>query len=367
MQITSEDYSIDQRKDTYFHRFTTKNGEEIGLRFGVPQDAKGISIIFKEVYGYEYAYPIVYDINHLKRELSNKNKFWIVGELTNDNEIAGVGLIEKKRYIAHASQAVAKKKYHGLGILAKLGAVGIIYVIKLPQFKDTLRLDGEPRALKIGAQTLIRKAGGIPYGLIPAYINYGDKRKFMIDDITPVPPLKEEAAFLYSIVFKNLWRKRENKVYLLNNEDFIFFYNYVKKMSKKMNNDDLILEAGKNDKDYELYGVSKDFYEGRVNLYGYIKEKSLNNLLRTYQNWRILIWRIPTTQNGIHSMSLALKNGFNIVGYDIGINNVNWTLFDSVILAYYPNGGSQILKAFCRDENKPLLNKIKEIFVSRVN
>lgn len=367
MQTTSENYLLDQEKHTYFHRFIAKNGEEFGLRFGTPRDAKALSMIFKEVYGYKYAYPIVYDINHLKRELSNKNKFWIVGELTNNHEIAGFGLIEKKRYIAHASQAVAKKKFHGLGILAKLGAAGVIYVIKMPQFKDVLRLDGETRGLKIDAQNLIRNAGAFPYGLIPAYINYGDKRKFKIDETTPVPPLKEEAAFLYSIIFNKLWRKRDKNVYLLNNGDFIFFYNYVKKMSNKMKKDRLNLERGKKDKGYELYGFSKDLYEGRVSLYGYIKEKSLNNLLKTYHNWRILVWRIPTTQNGIHSMSLALEKGFNIVGYDIGFNNINWTLFDSVILAYYPNGGSHVLKVKCMDENRPLLNKIREIFFSRVN
>ena len=74
-----------------------------------------------------------------------------------------------------------------------------------------------------------------------------------------------------------------------------------------------------------------------MKLYGYVKEKSLKNLLKVYSNWRLILWRIPTTQNGIHSMALAEKMGFKVVGYDIGFNNINWTLFDSIIMAYYPN------------------------------
>ncbi len=363
-QISSKRHLILQKQDLYFQRFVSKDGDEYGLRFGTPQDAKAISMIFKEVYNYTYAYPLIYDINHLKRELSKKNNFWFVGELIKNKEIAGAGLIEKKRYIAHAGRAVVRKKFQGQGITTKIGAAGIITVTKMPQFKDVLRLDTEARGLEIRVQKLIQNAGAIPYGLIPAYINWGDKRHFKIGDNNPIPPIQEESAFFYSIIFKNLWKIREKEVYLLDNEDIIFFYNYVKKMSNKMNKDILILEKGKKNEDYELYGVSKDFYEGRVNIYGYIKEKSLKNLIKTYQDWRIITWRIPTTQNGINSMLLALNKGFKAVGYDVGFNNINWTLFDSIIFAYYPNRNFSSIEIDCLDMNKPLAMKIKKIFLS---
>ena len=345
----------------------SKNGEEFGLRLATPDDAKSISNVFKEIYNYQYINPCVYDIELLKRELLRRGNFWFVGDLLENNEISGAGLVEKNRYIAHASRMVVKKKFQGIGLAAKMGTAGIISATKMPQFKDVLRLDGETRGMKIGAQKLIRNAGAIPYGLVPAYLNYGDKRKFLNDNNNPVPALQEEAAILYSIIFKTLWKKRAKKVYLLDNEDFVFFYDYVKKISNKMNKDVLIFQKSKKSKGYELYGVSRDFYGGRFNLYGYIKEKSLNNLLKTHNNWRIILWRIPTTQNGIYSMSLALEKGFNIVGYDIGFSNVNWTLYDSVIMAYYPNGGSHVLNVKTFDENRPLLSKIREIFFSRVN
>ena len=367
MAAISRKELILQEESVYFQKFVAKNGDEYGLRFGNPNDAEAISMIFKEVYDYNYDNPIVYDIKLLRRELSNKDNFWFVGELIKNHEIAGAGLIEKKRYIAHAGKAVVRKKFQGQGITTKIGAAGIITVTKMPQFKEILRLDTEARAPEIKIQKLIQNAGALPCALIPGYANFGDRRNFKFEDNTPYPPNEEEASFLYSIIFNSLWKKREKKIYLLNNEDFIFFHDFVKSHTNKMNNDVVILEKGKVDKGYELYGVSKNYYEGLVDLYGYIKEKSLNNLLKTYNKWRIIFWRIPTIQSSIHSMTLALEKGFNIVGYDIGYKSMSGTLCDSVILAYYPNGGSQILKVNCFDENKPLLNKIREIFFSRVN
>ena len=135
-------------------------------------------------------------------------------------------------------------------------------------------------------------------------------------------------------------------------------------MAKKLNNDILFLEKYNKSKDYELYGISKDYYNGKVKLYGYIKEKSLRNLLKTYHNWRIIIWRIPTTKNGVSSMSLAVDKGFKIVGYDIGFNNINWSLFDSVILAFYPKNNYNGLKVKCTDILNPLAKKIKELFTN---
>ena len=352
----------------YFQKFVCKNGDEYGLRFGNPSDAKTISSIFKEIYGYQYVNPFVYNVDLLRKELANRDEnFWFVGELIKNGEIAGVGLIEKKRYIAHAGKAAVREKFQGLGVTTKIGAAGIITVTKMPQFKDVLRLDTEARTLEVRVQKLIQNAGAIHYGLIPAYINLGDRRHFKANDNIPFPPKEEEAAFLYSMIFKNLWRIRDKKVYLIDNEDFIFFYDYVKHQCKQMNKDDLIIENGKKDKGYELYGVYKDPYNGIVNLYNYIHEKSIDKLLKAYRKWRIILWRIPTTQNGIHSMALALEKGFSIVGYDVGFKNVNWKLYDSVIMAYYPNGGAHVLQANCLDQNKQLYNRVREILFSQIN
>ncbi len=362
MQTIIKKHQIDNDEDIYFQKFLAKDGSEYGLRFGNVNDAEAISSIFKEIYGYEYVNPLVYDIELLKKELKKENNFWFVGESLKTNEIAGAGLLEVERYIAQASKAVTKKKYQGQGITSKIGAAGIITVTKMPQFKNILRLDFEIRAQEIGAQKLAQLAGALPYSLIPAYANFGDRRNFSIENNKPFPPQREESVFLYSILCKNLWRNRDKKVFLINNEDIIFFYEYIKKIYKKMQEDILILEDGKKAKNYELYGVSKDHYMGIVKLYGYIKQKALRSLLKTYQEWRIILWRIPTTQNGISSMYLALEKGFKIVGYDIGFNNINWTLYDSIILAYYPNNHRKPLKLDCLELNKPLLKEVNKLF-----
>lgn len=371
MAVISKKDLILQEDDVYFQKFTSRNGDEYGLRFGVPKDAEKISMVFKEIYNYEYLTPLVYDLDLLKRELSNPNNFWFVGESLDNNEIAGTGLIRKNRYIAHASKAVTRQKFQGLGVTSKIGAAGIITVTKMPQFKDCLRLNIEVRGPQVRAQKLIKNSGAIPFGLVPAYYNYGDKRAFKTENNSPFPPHREEAAFLYSLIFNPLWKKREKKIYLLENEDLIFFHDYVKSYTKKMNQDVLIFEKGKKDKGYELYGVSKEYHDGIVSLYGSIHEKSLNNLIKNYKNWRIILWRIPTTPNGVHSMALALEKGFNMVGYDVGFNNIgsnmNWILSDSVILAYYPKGGSHAFEVNFLEENKPLFNKVREIFYSRIN
>ncbi|MFW9873735.1 MAG: hypothetical protein ACFFG0_11575 [Candidatus Thorarchaeota archaeon] len=310
---------------------------------------------------------MVYDIKYLRKELSEKNNIWFVGELIENKKFAGTGELKINRYIASASKGMTKKKFQGQGITTKIGAGGILTVTKMPRFKNVLRLDCDCRAPQVRSQKLLKNSGAIVYGLIPAFNNFGDKRRFKIENNTPFPPEREEAAFLYSISFKSLWSKREKKIYLLNNEDFVFIHDFVKGQTKKMNNDLLILENGKKNGGYELYGVSKDYYNGLVNLYGSIKAKSLEHLIKTYNKWRIILWRIPTTQNGVHSMSLALEKGFNIVGYDVGFNNMNWTLYDSVILAYYPNGRSHAFEVNYLEANKPLFNKIREIFYYRVN
>ncbi len=358
--LISKKESILQGENVYFQKFVAKNGEKYGLRFGEPKDALEISNIFKEIYGYDYVNPIVYNIDLLKKNILKKNNLWFVGELLETKEIAGTGLIEKERYIAHASKAVTRKKYQGLGVTTKIGAAGIITVSKMPEFSNILRLNIEVRGPEIRAQKLVENAGALPYGLVPAYTNYGDKRNFYVDDKNPYPPNKEEAAILYSIIFRELWKRREKTIYLHDDDDYSFFYDRIRIRCKKMKGDDVFYVKGRKNWGHELYGVSKEYYEGILNLYGYIKEKSLNNLIKTYDNWRIILWRVPTTQNGLHSMALAIEKGFKVVGYDIGFSNVNWTLYDSVILAYYPNGSSQALEVNILDGNKPLLNKIKE-------
>ncbi|MHA2184298.1 MAG: hypothetical protein ACXAAI_04785 [Promethearchaeota archaeon] len=367
MAIIPKERQFVHEGDIYFQRFISKQGREYGLRFGTVKDVQEISTIFKEIYNYDYLTPSVYDLNQLRQSILEENNLWFVGEDLEKKEIAGTGLIKKKRYIAHMSKAVVKKKYQGLGVTSKIGAAGIISVTKMPQFNEVLRLDSEVRASQLGIQRLVENANAIPFAFVPAFFNYGDKRKHSSDDNTPYPSKREESAFLYSIILRNLWKKRTSEINLLDNDDFAYFHRFVRGYNRKMKNDDLIFGSGKKEKANDSYFVSRNKYDGIVNLYGTIHEKTLKNLLKSYKKWRMILWRIPTIQDGIHSMDLAIKKGFNLLGYDIGFHNVNWTLHDSVIMAFYRNRNVVECKVNCLDGIKPLFNKVRDLFYSQIN
>ncbi len=351
-----------KEKERYFQKFILKGENEYGIRFATLKDAKNISSMFREVYNYNYINPIVYDIELLKKDIVNPNKLWVLCDLLENKVTVGCALVEKERYIGHAGSLIVRKDFQGQGITTRIVGAGLITILKMPRFKNVLRVDTEVRGPKANVQIAAQNAGAILQSIIPSYINFGDKRYIELNDNNPSPPQIEESAILYSIIFKNLWKKRDNTVFLLDNEYIISTYEFIKDQSKKMKCDTLITKKVDTSKSYELYGVSKDYYMANLKLYGYINEKSLNNLLKRYKNWRIILWNIPTTDNGINSMSLALKKGFKVVGYDIGFNNINWKLFDSTILVYYPNGNWKLSDVNCIDRNKPLFNRIKQQF-----
>lgn len=361
--ITKKELEL-QEEDTYFRKIIFRNGQEYGLRFATPKDAPIISSLFKECYDYEYPYPTVYDIKLLKKDISKLNKFWVLSDLLENKMTVGCALVEKERYIAHAGGLIVRKDFRRHGITTNLAAAGLLAVTRMPQFKDVLRLNIEVRAPLTKVQTSAQEAGAIPFGIIPNHIKLADNRHFDFDDNNPCISHKEESAVLYSMIFRNLWKQRDKNVFLLDNEDMIFFYEYVRSHAKKMKDDTLLLKKERKSKGYELYGVSKDYYMANVKLFGYIKQKSISNLLKTYKNWGVILWKIPTTENGIFSMALALKKGFKIVGYDIGFNNINWTLFDSIIMAYYPKNNYILSDVNCIDSIKPLLNRIKQQFIT---
>ncbi len=352
-----------QEEDAYFQKIIFKNGQEYGLRFATPKDAAIISSLFKESYNYEYPYSFVYDIELLKNDILKPNKYWVLSDLLENNMTVGCALVEKERYIAHAGCLIVKKDFRRQGITTNLAAAGLITVTKMPQFKDVLRLNIEVRAPLTKVQTSAQNVGALPYSIIPSYLKLVDNRYFDFDDKNPCSPQFEESAVFYSMIFRKLWKKRDKNVFLLDSEDLIFLYEYIRTQTKKMKDDTLILKREKRSKGYELYGVSKDYYMANLKLFGYINDKSINHLLKLYKNWRIILWKIPTTENGISSMSLALKKGFKVVGYDIGFNNVDWTLFDSIIMAYYPNGNWNLSDVNCIDSIKPLFNRIKQQFI----
>ncbi len=352
--------SID--KEEYFQTFYSHDGAFFGLRFGIPEDARYISKIYKEQYSNYYVDPLVYNIEALSKKIADKNNYWFICEKIGKNSmICGAGLIEKYYTTAFACKAVLKKKFQGRGISTKLGSGGIIYVLRLPEFKDVVRLDSDVRAVNIKSQKLIEKSGGIGYAFIPSYNNFANKKKFDITEGKPCTNGIEEPAVLYVNILNKLWTKRQKEIHLIDNEDIYFFYSLMRNINlRKMKNDQIIFDEFSGYRT-ESYQIHEDLYKGTVKIGGYLRKNTLQRLLHKYSSWRLLEWRIPPTQLGRYSIKLALKNGFKVVGYDIGsMLNYDGDLLDNIVMCNFPRGINykQFRTLHLTKSNKILVNRV---------
>ncbi|MFX1275572.1 MAG: hypothetical protein ACFFBP_04030 [Promethearchaeota archaeon] len=330
----------------------------------MPEDARYISKIYREQYSKYYVDPLVYDVEALSKKITEKNIYWVVCEKINKKpEICGTGLIEKRYTTAFACKAVLKKKYQGKGLSTKLGSGGIIHILRLPEFKNVVRLDSDVRAVNIKSQKLLEKSGGIGYAFIPSYNNFSNKRKFDASKGEPCTNGIEEPAILYVNILNTLWKKRQKEIHLIDNEDIYFFYSLMRnKNLRKMKNDRIIFDEFSGFRT-ESYQVQKDLYKGMVRIGGYLRKSTLKYLLEKFSSWRLIEWRIPTTHLGRYSIKLALKNQFKVVGYDVGsMLNYDGDLLDNVVMCKFPNGikAKQFKDLHLTKSNQILVNRVLE-------
>lgn len=321
----------------FIHIFYDKKDTRIGIRHSIPNDAKGIVDTYKDVYGWDYLYPWVYDVNILKKKLIKENHFWFTVEEIESEKIIGAGCLTiKDNFKIFASKLLVRKDYQGRGIMRVLGAQTMFTLYKSPEFKKVLRIECDIRAKSLNSQKFLEKVGTRPYGFIPNYNNYSDKRNFDCVTRKPFTSGRIEPVIMNFAPLKNFWKKRQNVIKILDNEDIISFYDVIKKMHNKMDNDELTLmrDIGVVCDDFE---IKDDFYKGCVLIKGYLSEKTLGFLLKKYSCWNVIEWYIPTTVEGLNSQLLALENGFKVVGYNPGSIN-NDLLLDSILMCYFPNG-----------------------------
>ncbi|MEJ2250205.1 MAG: GNAT family N-acetyltransferase [Candidatus Lokiarchaeota archaeon] len=326
---------------SYFQTFLSKDNKVYGLRLGIPEDAEEISEIYKEIYGYEYLDPIVYDIKNLRASLADRNNYWFICEKIEDleSEICGSGLMQKvNENILYASKAVVKKKFQKKGIGSILTSNGIITLLKKPEFKNIVRLDSDVRAKNINAQKLIQNSRGIAYSFNPIFYIYGDRRTCKFNDKNPFNRGRSEPAILFLNPLSKLWQIRSRKIFLLKDDDIKFFYEYAKSTNRKMKNDIVEYLMSSSLTSNQFY-ISKDFSKAILHLSGYIQEKTLKKLIKSHQNWRCIEWRIPATLEGISATKIALRNGFIPSGYDIGSTKTfSDKLNDALLFNYFPLG-----------------------------
>jgi RimJ/RimL family protein N-acetyltransferase len=325
---------------SYFATFSTKNGEKYGLRLGEPDDAHQLNQIFYEIYEYNYVDPEVYDISKLKKHIASDKTYWFIGEKFESTKtiMVGAGLMEISNYYTSiAEKLVIRPDYRGLGLASEMGALGILNILKLPAFKNILRLNAESRAESKGAQAIMENTGGTAFGFNPIYATWGDRR--ILNGKSKKPYVKGDPipVIFYVRPINKFWKKRHSVVYLLNDEDVFYFYDYIIKNNRKMKKYDLSIMMGDSKIKWHNMRIYENKSFGSVHLEGCIHDIMLKMYLKKYSKWRYIDWRIPTTEQGIHSMKLAKDNGFKVIGYDFGsIVDPNGNLTDSVLYAYIP-------------------------------
>ncbi len=346
--------------NSYLHNFESKNGLEFGFRYGVPQDSVQLVNIFKEVYGWNYLYPTVYNKKKFSKLLSYKNQTWFIVEDIDTKKIVGTGVMERKSEISVcASKTLILNKYQNLGIARVLGTQSVFSYLSNPELSALIRIDIDVRAKSINSQKLAEKIRCIPYGFIPNYNNYADKRNFDFSKGKPFSSGEIEAVMMYVSPIKHFWKIRNREITVINRKEILDFYNIVKKHITRMNRDKLLIRNASNFL-INNFTIDKDPYKSCISIKGYLSERILKDLLENYSNWNLVEWRVPTTLEGLGSQHIALNNGFKVVGYDPGSFFNQKLTDDTIVFCKFPNGidFSQFEGLNVVDKNKPIVNKV---------
>jgi len=344
----------------YLHNFKSKNGLEFGFRHGVPQDSEQLVNIFKDVYGWNYLYPTIYDKKKFSKLFSDKNQTWFIVEDINIKKIVGTGVMERKSEISvYASKTLILNKYQNNGVARVLGTQGVFSYLTDPELSALVRIDIDVRAKNINSQKFAEKIRCIPYGFIPNYNNYADKRNFDFSEGKPFSSGEFEAVIMYVSPIKHFWKIRNREVIVINRKEILDFYNIVKKHITRMNRDKVLIRNASNVL-FNNFTLDKDPYKSCILIRGYLTEKTLKHLLQYYSNWNLIEWRVPATLEGLNSQHIALNKGFKVVGYDPGSFYNQKLTNDTIIFCKFPNGidFSQFEGLNVVDKNKPIVTKV---------
>jgi len=348
----------------YLVKFKSKDGSLFGLRLGNPNDAESFTKAFIEVFGYEYIDAKVYDVGKLTEDIARKDTFWFVGELLDneETEFCGGGAIEfENPTTASMIKLLILPKFRGKGLLSEMGIKGVLNIFGTPQFKNILRVNTETRASLKNTQLSMQNQGSKPYAFNPIYANLGNRIYLNKKEVKPYLKGETLPIIYYQRSLNNFWERRNKVIYLLNNEDILFFYDYQVKNNRKMKKNDLLITM--EDNNYKMHDIEikQNYNLGTINMKGCMHDIFIKMYLKKFKKWRYIDWRIPTTEEGVHSMKMALNNDFRVIGYDMGSYLARGgILHDSVFLAHFPkkvklnpNEPLDIVK-----KNKPLVDKV---------
>ncbi|TFG18357.1 MAG: hypothetical protein EU530_09410 [Promethearchaeota archaeon] len=327
-----------------------KDHRKFGVRFATSKDAKSISDIFVDAYAYDYLYPKVYSEEELGKSIESnqkptnnfiKKEMWGIAEsLDEKHEAAAICLVERKNdFSLYAGKTVVHNRFRGMGMGKGLGVSSLLNVLNMPENKDIVRLDSDVRSSQQNSQKMVEATGSIPYGFIPNYNNYADKR--FHDPITgkPFTDGRKESVVLYMAPIHNFWKIRSKAIALLDNEEIKSFYEVIQSTNRKMKKDVIICHENPPVHIQNKYDVQEDKFKGTILIQGYMDQSAIDITLKKYTQWNVIEWRVPTTPQGIASQKLALENKFVISGYDPGSYKLDdGQLSDTLVMCMFPNG-----------------------------
>lgn len=315
--------------------FTAKNGQKYQAHFAHEKHAESIVELFQDIYGWHYLYPFVYSVEEIKTEIKDPQQFWCIVTPQESDEVVGLSVIKMNEISLEVSKVNIKRKYQSLGIGRVLGANAFTTLIGNSIFRNIQRLNSDVRAVNLHSQIFIEKTGSKPYGFIPNYNNYGNKRHYSPTKGDPFIEGRIEPVIMYASRFNSLWEIRNTTITLFDNEDILFHYNIAKNNNRKMKKDIVTIEETCN-LELNQFTINEDFYKGCVKFEGYINEDTLNELLQRYNNWNVIEWRIPVNTKGIDSQKTAIEKRFVVTGYDPGSILLN-KLHDVLLVCKFPN------------------------------
>ncbi|MFX0001742.1 MAG: hypothetical protein ACFE9Q_14540 [Candidatus Hodarchaeota archaeon] len=313
------------------------------MRFADHTDTTQISDLYVQEYGYEYVDPVVYSKSKLYMKLwDKKNNVWMIGENLVSGEIAAVSLLELNKKIVYSGKTIINPRYRGINLGSVLSYNCLSKILELGLINNYIKIDSSVRN-SAGALRLTESANGIAYGFAPDYHIFGDKRNHPIDPTKPFNEGYTEGAFLYFAVLPKMYTCREEAVYIFNDELIIFLYDFIRNFKRTMKivmkNDRLIMSEGARIKEKKIpqLEIVPNPLHSIVTILGASNISYMKKICKMFRNYRIVIWKIPTTIEGINSMKHALELDFKAIGYDVASieSNRPGIFHDAIIFAYY--------------------------------
>jgi hypothetical protein len=331
---------MNNSKVDYLIKFCTDDGLEIGIRDFKNMDVSSIIEIFREIYGWEYFNSRIYNVDWYKKIQGSTNYVLLVAVITNTREIIGTYSIEKLNdYAVDTDMAAIKPKYQKRGIAKKFVKKAHFEIMKRPNFRDVLRIEGEQRANNYTIQKSAWLTGAVVHSFIPNRLTVGDKRHLDLSSPYPFKPIskKFEALFEVFIPFNQFWRKRHSIVFLLDNKDILFFYNGLRKNFRQIKKDKLILNSSFEDCICNYKIEVEDVVNGRVEVQGLINNEIIEKILLKYSQWNLIKLKIPAIEKALSSQRIALEKGFNVLGYNPG-SFFGDNIYDTITFGFFPSG-----------------------------